>query len=73
VQKAGRLGSAMQRWPQAPGDGRDALDLEQDWADHRRVSRSSVKLRRAGDCMMNEPWFDDPAMITGDVAFARTK
>jgi hypothetical protein len=50
-----------------------ALDFEQDRADRRPISRSSVKPRRTGDCMMNESWFDDPAVITGDVAFARTK
>jgi hypothetical protein len=70
----GRLfGSAMRRWPQALRDGCDALDFEQDWADHRPISRSSVKPRRTGDCMMNESWFGDPAVITGDVAFARMK
>jgi hypothetical protein len=73
LQRAGRLGSAMRGLPQAPGDECDVLDLEQDWADHWPISRSSVSPRRAGDCMMNEPWFDDPAVITGDVTFARTK
>ena len=32
-----------------------------------------VKPRRTGDCIMNESWFDDPAVITGGVAFALTK
>ena len=47
-------------WAQLCGHGHklqgmgDALDLEQDWADHRPISRSSVGPRRAGDCMMNE-------------------
>jgi hypothetical protein len=51
----------------------DALDLEQDWADHRLMPRSSVKPRRIGDCTMNESWFDDPAVITGHVTFAWTR
>jgi hypothetical protein len=42
-------------------------------ADHRPISRSSVKPRRTEDYMMNESWFDDPAVITGGVAFAQTK
>jgi len=25
------------------------------------------------DCMMNESWFDDPAVITGGVAFTQTR
>ena len=33
----------------------DALDFEQDWADHKLISQSSVK-PRTGDCMMNESW-----------------
>jgi hypothetical protein len=37
------------------------------------LSRSSVKPKRAGHCMMNESWFDDSAVITGDVALAWTK
>jgi hypothetical protein len=28
----------------------------QDWIDHRPISCSSVKLRKAGDCMMNKSW-----------------
>jgi hypothetical protein len=27
-----------------------------DWTNHRPISRSSVKPRDAGDCMMNESW-----------------
>ncbi len=46
----------LQRWPQAPRDGCGGLDFEQDWTDHRPISRSSVKPRKAGDCMMNESW-----------------
>ena len=34
------------------------MDFEQDWADHRPLSRSSVKLWRTRDCMMNESWKD---------------
>jgi hypothetical protein len=41
-------------------------------ADHKPISRSSVKPSRAGDCM-NESWFADPAVVTGDVAFVRMK
>jgi hypothetical protein len=32
-----------------------------------------VKPRRARDCMMNKSWFDDLAVIAGDIAFAQTK
>ena len=41
-------------------------------ADHRLISRSSVKPRRTEDCM-NESRFDDPAVITADIAFAQTQ
>jgi hypothetical protein len=53
LQRAGCSDSAMQRWPRTPRDGRVLLDFEQDWDDHRPISRSSVKPRRTGDCMMN--------------------
>jgi hypothetical protein len=56
LKKAGRSGSATRRWPQGPRDGCGGLDFKQDWADHRPISRSSVKPRGAGDCMMNESW-----------------
>jgi hypothetical protein len=46
----------MRRWSQAPQDGCDGLDIEQDWTDHRLISRSSVKPRKTGDCMMNDSW-----------------
>ena len=72
-QKAGRLGSAMRKWPQLHWIDIIHLDFKQDWADHRPVSQSSVKPRRTRDCMMNESWFDSPTVITGHVAFARTK
>jgi hypothetical protein len=52
--KEGRSGLATQRWPQAPRDGYSGLDFKQDWTDHKPISRSSVKPRDAGDCMMNE-------------------
>jgi hypothetical protein len=32
------------------------LDFEQDWTDHRPISRSLVKPRKAGDCIINESW-----------------
>jgi hypothetical protein len=41
-------------------------------ADHRPISRSSVKPRRTKDCI-NESWFDDPAVITANVVFIQTK
>jgi hypothetical protein len=69
LQREGRLGRDDRTLHGIGG----RLDFEQGWTDHRRISRSSVKPRRTGDCMMNESWFDDPAVITGDVAFARTK
>jgi hypothetical protein len=72
LQREGRLGSAMRRRPQAPRNGCGGLDSEQDWTDHRPISRPSVKLRNAGDCMTNKCWLDDPAAITGGAAFART-
>jgi hypothetical protein len=56
LQREGRLASATRRWPQAPRDGCGGLDFEQDWTDHRLISRSSVKPRKVGDCMMNESW-----------------
>ena len=49
------------------------MDFEQDWADHKLISRSWVKLRRAGDCRTDESWFDDPAVIIGDIPFTWTK
>jgi hypothetical protein len=49
LQREGRLGSATQRWPPAPRDGCGGLDFEQDWTDHRPISRSSVKPRDAGN------------------------
>jgi len=63
----------MQRWSQAPRDRCDAFGFRAGLADHRPISRSLVKPRRTGDCMMNESWFDDPAVITGGVAFEQTK
>ena len=42
-------------------------------ADHRPISRSSVKPRRTRDYIINESWFNDPAVITGGVAFIQTR
>jgi len=56
LQREGRSGLAMQRWPQALQDGCGGVDFEQDWTDQRPISRSSVKLRKPGDSMMNEFW-----------------
>ena len=53
--------------------GCDGLNFEQDWADHRLISRSSAKPERAGDCIMNESWIADPVVVIGDVAFVRMK
>jgi hypothetical protein len=38
---------------------------------HRPISRSLVELRKAGDCMRNESWLNDPAAIAGGIAFVR--
>jgi hypothetical protein len=32
-----------------------------------------VKPRRTKGYIINESWFNDPAIITGDIAFAQTK
>ena len=56
LQREDRLGPATRGWPQAPRDGCGGLDFEQYWTDHRPISRSSVKPRKAGDCMMKESW-----------------
>jgi hypothetical protein len=53
LQREGRLGSAVRTWSPALRDGCDALDFEQDWADHRPISRSSVKPRKTGE------WHDE--------------
>lgn len=56
LQREGRSGSAMRTWPQPPRDRCSGLDFEQDWTDHRPISRSSVKPGDARDCIMNESW-----------------
>jgi hypothetical protein len=56
LQREGCSGSATRRWRQASRDGYGGLDFEQDWTNHRPISRSSVKPRDAGDCIMNESW-----------------
>ena len=60
LQREGRLGSATRRWPQALWDGYGGFDFEQDWTDHRPISRSLVKPRKtalasAGDNVTPTP------------------
>lgn len=58
LQRKGRSGLAMQRWPQAPRDRYNRLDFEQDWTNHKPISRSSVKPRDARDYIINESWLE---------------
>jgi hypothetical protein len=52
LQREGRLGRDIRKLHGISS----RLDFEQDWTDHRPISRSSVKPRKTGDYIINESW-----------------